>query len=473
MNIFLSYSSTRRDIADRLRLALEAEDHEVFFDRSDLAAGENFQQPIRDALAAADLFIFLISPESVASGSFTLAELDMAQQQWRRPARRVLPVVVAATPKSSIPAYLKAVTLLEPQGDVVAQTLTAVAALARPWQVRWRWALRVAALLLLGALAWWGSQRWQARQLAAAEQTARRQQLEQAGRALALCHSGSRADGFAQLTQLAAAPPVAAGVLRAREDCAMAWLREPRGLPGDKPFAQFTVPLRAVLAQALVAGATGARAADLRAHLGWADALLWHDNPSPAQDPGEHYHQALQDDADNFYAHALWGHWLFKRTPADPVQAKAHFAAALKNGRDLPFLRTLQVGVTVRSLADAPYALQVLNQMRVQGEPSPTVRIPDLWDFIFGTVYLEDTARLLRQTLPAQDTLQVFLWLYPQPEDDATRRDLWRLAHGWLLIHAGRAGQARPDLLLLQKELRAADKSGPAVNALNRLLAKS
>lgn len=130
MNIFLSYSSARRDIAVRLKLALEAEQHEVFYDRDDLGAGEAYHQAIRDAMAAADAMVFLVSPESVAPGSYTLAEMALAEARWRRPAGHVLPVVVAPTPKATIPAYLLAVTLLEPPVELVAETLVRVASLA-------------------------------------------------------------------------------------------------------------------------------------------------------------------------------------------------------------------------------------------------------------------------------------------------------------------------------------------------------
>ncbi|MDP3612679.1 MAG: toll/interleukin-1 receptor domain-containing protein, partial [Rubrivivax sp.] len=111
MKIFLSYPSARRELALRLKLALEAEQHEVFFDRDDLAAGDAFHQPIRDALAASELFIFFVSPESVAAGNYTLAELGQAESNWPRPAGRVLPVLVAPTPRGDIPPYLLAVTL--------------------------------------------------------------------------------------------------------------------------------------------------------------------------------------------------------------------------------------------------------------------------------------------------------------------------------------------------------------------------
>ena len=62
----------------------------------------------------------------MAPGSYALAELSMAKARWRHPGGHVLPVKVAPVPKDMIPAYLRAVTILEPQGDVVAETVAAV-----------------------------------------------------------------------------------------------------------------------------------------------------------------------------------------------------------------------------------------------------------------------------------------------------------------------------------------------------------
>lgn len=475
MNIFLSYSSARRDTAVRLKLALEAEQHEVFFDRDDLGAGDAYHQAIRDAMAAADAMVFLVSPESVAPGSYTLAEMALAQARWRRPAGHVLPVVVAPTPKAAIPPYLLAVTLLEPQGDVVAETLARVAALAarrqsRPWR---RVAAAVLLVLLAGAAVWWLREQQEQRQVdaqQAAQQAAHRAALADAvRRAARLCSEGGYADGFGQLGRLAAAP--APGAQAALEDCAMSWLREPRVARAQKSFAEFALPLRQVLSAALVAGASGARAADLRAHLGWADALDWHDAPNPAIDPSLHYRQALQDDPGNVYAHALWAHWLLKRPPLQPGEAQRHFEAAVRSGRDLPFVRKLQLGVTVDGETLAHYAYQVLNQMRQRGEAQGAAAEDRVWSHLYATAYRPDTARRLRESLPADDGLQTFLWLFPGDRVEPARRTLWRFVHALLLHQAGRAGDARADLQALQRELRAAHAAGPLLDGVNRLLA--
>ena len=482
MHIFLSYSSARRDQALRLKLALEAEQHEVFFDRDDLGPGEAYHQAIREAVAASDLFVYLISPESVAPGSYTLTELSLAQARWPRPSGHVLPVVVAATPEAGIPAYLKAVTLLEPTGDLVAETAAAVARLAsRPGRRRaWRLAATAAVLLTVGGAAVWGWSRveaqHQARQQAQAAQVAKTEQArrwtDEAGRAARLCTDGSPADGFAQLSVLVARADAPPAVHTALQDCAMAWLRVARIVKGAGiTFSELSAPLRAVLSRGLVAGAQGQRAADLRAHLGWADSLLLYEPTSPSADPVPHYRQALQDDPGNVYAHAMWGLWLVLQNRAAPDEALRHFDAAVASGRELPFVRRLQLGAFLQRTEHAPHALRVLNQMRQRQEPLPEQRLSRVWSYIYSDLLSGPSrARPLLDALPPDEALKTFVWLFPQAGFEASRQPQWRAVHGLLLTHAGRAAEARADLLALQRELRAERSTGSLADTVNRLL---
>lgn len=475
MNIFLSYSSTRRDVAVRLKLALEAEQHDVFFDRDDLGAGEAYQQAIREAVEQADLMLFLVSPESVAAGSYTLAELEMAQAQWQQPSGRVLPVVVAPTPKASMPPYLLAVTLLEPRGELVAETLAAVARLSARGRRDWRrWAAAAAlVLLVLGGL--YVYRQVQSQQEAAAAQARQLQEVTQAiTQAGRLCLDGGYADGFGQLAALAArAQGAAAAALNAAQaDCAMAWLRWGRRNPGETSFAQMVAPLRPVLAQALVSGASGQRAADLRAHLGWADRLVWIDEKNPSIDPTPHFRQAAALDADNVYAHAMWAFWLLARQPGQTASALQHFQQAQKSGRNLAFVRALQLGSMVTSDDLGAEAIRVLNQMRLGQEVLEPDRLPRIWSRLYAVAYQDDKSAQLLGALPPAEGLQTFLWLFPKDRTETSSTPQWRLTHALLLVNAGLGAQARPDLQALHKEFGASKASGTLPGAVSKLLAK-
>lgn len=131
MRIFLSYASEDRAAAEPLALLLRGEGHTVFFDRDDLPPGGSYDARIRAAIRASDLLVFLVSPDSVAAGAYTLTELGIARRRWPHPAGRVLPVLLRPTPIETIPVYLRAVTLVEPEGNLAADVADAIDDAAR------------------------------------------------------------------------------------------------------------------------------------------------------------------------------------------------------------------------------------------------------------------------------------------------------------------------------------------------------
>jgi hypothetical protein len=126
MQIFLSYASEQRDAAEPIAFALRARGHDVFLDRDDLAGGAEYYERIESEIRASDLMVFLVSPQSVTPGRYTLTELEIARQHWRSPNRRLLPVKIAPTDMAAIPAYVRAVSILEPKGSAPAETASAV-----------------------------------------------------------------------------------------------------------------------------------------------------------------------------------------------------------------------------------------------------------------------------------------------------------------------------------------------------------
>ena len=159
MRVFLSYSAEDRNLVEPIYLALRAQGHSVFFDRGELPPGEEYDVRIRRAIEKSHLFIFMLSPNSLDAGSYTLTELGIAQKTWEHPAGRLLPVVLRAIGLDQVPAYLKAITFLEPEGNVAAGVADAVhrVALAR-WRARLKtMAIGVAAasVVFVGAYAYW------------------------------------------------------------------------------------------------------------------------------------------------------------------------------------------------------------------------------------------------------------------------------------------------------------------------------
>jgi len=158
MEVFLSYASEDRLIADAIAVGLRQDGHEVFFDRDSLPPAEGYHAAIRQAIDRSGLFVFLVSPESLEASSYATTELGLARKRWHDPSGHVLPVIVRQTPTSQIPAYLSAVTVLEASGNLVAEVLAIVANIARSRRRKWFVQLAAgvgAAVVLTGVGVWW------------------------------------------------------------------------------------------------------------------------------------------------------------------------------------------------------------------------------------------------------------------------------------------------------------------------------
>jgi hypothetical protein len=136
MRLFLSYAHEQKEIARAITAALRGDGHEVFFDGAALQPGAGFDKVIREEVAKSEAFVFLVSPESIEPGSYARTELRFALERWRSGERRIIPVLVA--PVRELPRDLR-LTLLEPQGDLVAEVAREVDTLGRELsRKRWR-----------------------------------------------------------------------------------------------------------------------------------------------------------------------------------------------------------------------------------------------------------------------------------------------------------------------------------------------
>jgi formylglycine-generating enzyme required for sulfatase activity len=131
MRIFLSYASQDRADARAIELGLREQGHDVFFDRDDLPPGEEFHNRIRRAIEASDLVIFLVSPDAVDAGSYTLTELEIAEKAWKQASGKLLPVILRPTPHETIPPFVRSITFLKTDGHLPASVAAAVNRLDR------------------------------------------------------------------------------------------------------------------------------------------------------------------------------------------------------------------------------------------------------------------------------------------------------------------------------------------------------
>jgi hypothetical protein len=433
--VFLSYASEQIETARQIELSLEGDGHSVFVDRASLPAGESFDARIRAAIADSDLLVFLISAASVAPGRYTLTELKFAEEKWGHPAGHVLPVLVEPVAKDAIPAYLRAVTILSPRGNVAAEVSAAVARLSASW---WRRMLEprrlvpaLIAVVVLAGTAWTvvpsylESRARRARAIALAEQS---EVQAAAADFRAADESLKQAKGLA---------PEAAEVIELDERRAMARLRSVgvrffRGSHGDiQTLIETTWP---TLSHG-VSQAKGERLANLLAHMGWAESLRERAGLGAGR-PAEHYRRALEIDPRNVYAHAMWGFELLRPRGSSAAleESRRHFAAAIETGRERAYVRQVQIGallqtdtnVWIDDVAREGEALRVVNAMRVTGEPRPRGWASGgvkktIWSIYHFDVVTRDRLEPLLAGLPAADHLATFRWLFP--EDDLAEGD--------------------------------------------------
>ncbi len=178
---------------------------------------------------------------------------------------------------------------------------------------------------------------------------------------------GHYSQAWDDLQQAARLDANRADVRHAQEDLAMEWLRRIRVQEGKQTFTDIVNQLEPVLVRGL-ATSVGQRQADLTAHLGWADFLLWRDGQVRLS-PEDWYRRALAADSANPYAHAMWAHWILWQH-GSLAEARAIFASAVRSGRARAYVRELQIAA-LSSIDDSTGAelFRVANEMRAGNEP--------------------------------------------------------------------------------------------------------
>jgi tetratricopeptide (TPR) repeat protein len=474
MRVFICHAAEDADVARSIELALREEGHFIFLDRTSLPAGESYNDQIRAAIDASDLLLFLLSPEAVAKGRYTLTELELAEQRWPEPSGHVLPVMVRATDLAAVPQYAKAITILEPQGNVAAAVAMAVERLSK----RRRWRRLGPRVLLTGLVILLGSTgaAWWTRRLLATR--AEVQDLLQQG---ALLRDGNHyAEAWAVLARAGALSPGRRDVVLARESLAMAWLENVRVRVGQETFVDVADRVQPSLAQCAVARDTR-RAADCLAHLGWADFLRSREGVG-GLDPVQQYRRALALDPDNPYAHALWGFQVLA-SGGGLAEAQARFAKALAAGRARAYVRQMQMaGLLYRHDPGLETeAVRVANEIRATGQAVPSGP-PDaalagrLWDVYYDRLIngVEED-RFVAALAPA-DHLATFRWLFPEEAIPQHRRNLYLFMLARFQEEAGQHAEALTRLRALRLSLasegggggRLVDETTAAIRRLSR-----
>jgi hypothetical protein len=465
VKIFLSYASEQAEIAQSVDLALRGEGHSTFLDQATLAAGEQYNQKIRNGVRDCDLFIFLLSPESITHGRYSLTELTFAQEKWPSPAGHVLPVLVAQTEMSRVPPYLRAVSILEPSGDVAASVAAEVGRFARPW-----WHRRVrqwSGVILLTLLAGGIIGMWRVRH--DTPQKLQRQELNHFIDAARLQEqAGNDASAWDLVTRAASLDPNASEVVDTQTRIAMQWLRRIRVVDGKETFTDVVNKVLPVLSLC-AASAPSQHTADCVAHLGWADFLRSRDGVG-GLDPAQYYQRSLKIDSSNVFAHAMLAHYLV--TEHESAQSvRNHFALALASGREREFVRAYQFAAFLyyhdpRSEVEA---IRVADDMQRTSEPLPPGPKDHqtrwrLWDVYYSRVFSGDEKAAFLSALPPDDHLATFRWLFPEDVVPEDKRNMYLFVLATLEEGNGQRAQA---LETYKKAKAALDREGARGTLLN------
>jgi tetratricopeptide (TPR) repeat protein len=441
MNIFLSYASEQRAVAEEIALALREEGHAAFFDRSTLAEADAYNAGIREAIRDCDLLVFLVSPEAVLQGRYTLTELKFAEEKWPSPVGRVLPVIVRPTNTETIPAYLRAVVILRPGGNVAAEVVAAVARISRPWwmQIIRRYGISLFALAVLGV----GVGSWRVyeyrRTCGEASRLAQEAELQQ--------NAGDYAAAWDRYATGLAVCPSSRAAAEGQERLAMDWLDNIRVTEGKETFTDIANKVQPALSRGAVS-ADDRRAANALAHLGWADFLRSRDGTG-GLDPARYYQHAVERDPQNPYAHAMWGHYIVQEG-GSVEEAKTHFSTALASGAQRPFVRRLEIAAFMwRHEPDLENEIiRVANDMRVHGEALPPSTKHDsltwrIWDVYYGRLINGDDKATFLSALPPKDHLATFRWLFPEDVIPKDKRHLYLFMLAQLQERSGDRADAR------------------------------
>ena len=101
-DLFISYSRRDREFVVRLNAALEKRDYDVWVDLEDIPPTADWMEEIRTGIEGSDAYVFVISPDSIAS-KVCRQELDHAVEHNKR----LVPVVCREVDPDTVPESLR------------------------------------------------------------------------------------------------------------------------------------------------------------------------------------------------------------------------------------------------------------------------------------------------------------------------------------------------------------------------------
>jgi hypothetical protein len=248
--------------------------------------------------------------------------------------------MVRPTSMDQIPAYLKAVTIMQPAGDIPAEVADHVRRIQPPFPQWLAWTIG-AVLVTASGISLWGFLGMSPSVQQASESLNMAHSLHAAGEyRFAFDKTLEARTFFVQSPLNWIFQPRLSDTINAQHiDSALAWLENLRVKEGEQ-FSELVSRVLPTLDEA-IATTTGERHADLLAYRGWADFLRSRDSREHFE-PDTYYRQAIAIDPNNVYAHAMWGHWI-AWNHGQHHDVRQHFNAALASSRQRAYVRRLQL----------------------------------------------------------------------------------------------------------------------------------
>jgi len=181
-----------------------------------------------------------------------------------------------------------------------------------------------------------------------------------------------------------------------------------------------------ILLDAGLARTKGTRAADVRAHIGWAHWLNQHIGEREfGPETEQNLRAALAADPSNVYANSMLGNWLLQNN-GSVTEAAQDFNTAVATGKVRPYVRSLQLAGLID--LDKPGAraelMKAVNEMRKAGEPLDRDRKKRVLEYCCEPM-LTDRKELVESlsAVPEDDTWKTYLWLDDQPAEGRDAAD--------------------------------------------------
>lgn len=278
-------------------------------------------------------------------------------------------------------------------------------------------------------------------------------------RAQAQVEHGDYETGLKGFSSLIERHPRNKALRAARLDAAMRWIRN-YGIAGAEGKDLATAanaqlsPLIAML-EAESTAVSGAKAATLAAHLGWAHFMRFRIAEADTFESVEPYfRQALRLNNQDVYANAMLGNWLLQTRAHAVNEAVAHFHTAVASGKERAWVRWFELGGLMSDRGE-PAAQQELvrlsNEMRKNGESiggDEKHRILGMYTMAFA-----DRAELrnLLSAVSPDESWATYIWL--DEGADGSDPEWQGLQHTFVLANIDELTGREHEALLLYRRL--------------------